>query len=32
MTFAELMKEHNLTGYRVAKLSGIPQCTIAKLL
>lgn len=31
MTFAELMKEYELTGYRVAKLSGIPQSTIAKL-
>lgn len=31
MTFAELMKEYNLTGYRVAKLSGIPQSTIAKM-
>ena len=31
MTFAELMKEYELTGYRVAKLSGIPQSTIAKM-
>lgn len=31
MTFAELMKEYEVTGYRVAKLSGIPQSTIAKM-
>lgn len=31
MTFSELMKEYELTGYRVAKLSGIPQSTIAKM-
>ena len=31
MTFSELLNEYNLTGYRVAKLSGIPQSTIAKM-
>lgn len=31
MTFAELMKEYDLTGYRVTKLSGVPNSTIAKL-
>lgn len=31
MKFSELLNEHNLTGYRVAKLSGIPQSTIAKM-
>ena len=31
MKFSELLNEYNLTGYRVAKLSGIPQSTIAKM-
>lgn len=31
MTFSELLKEYDLTGYRVAKLSGVPGSTITKL-
>ena len=31
MKFSRLLDEYNLTGYRVAKLSGIPQSTIAKM-
>lgn len=31
MTFSELLNEYNLTGYRVTKLSGVPNSTIAKL-
>jgi len=32
MTFHELMAEHGLTGYRLAKLSGVEQTTISQLL
>ena len=31
MKFSKLLDEYNLTGYRVAKLSGVPNSTIAKL-
>jgi len=31
MTFRELLKESGLTGYRLAKLSGVEQTTISQL-
>lgn len=31
MKFSKLLDEYNLTGYRVTKLSGVPNSTIAKL-